>query len=86
MSYDHWKTTNPEDRWLGPDPDEDEPELTVIIECARCRGDGEIGYSHGGPDYIWSERCRACNGTGLSEDYAELIVEHDDYFEEGWAS
>ena len=29
MSYDHWKTTNPEDEWLGPDPhnepEEDEP-------------------------------------------------------------
>jgi hypothetical protein len=23
-SYDHWKTTNPDDEWLGPEP-EDEP-------------------------------------------------------------
>jgi hypothetical protein len=20
MSYDHWKTTNPDDEWLGPEP------------------------------------------------------------------
>jgi len=24
--YDHWKTTNPDDEWLGPDPDEEEEE------------------------------------------------------------
>ena len=24
MTYDHWKATNPEDEWLGPDPDEDD--------------------------------------------------------------
>ena len=23
MSYDHWKTTNPDDEWLGPDPEEE---------------------------------------------------------------
>lgn len=22
MTYDEWKTTNPADRWLGPDPDD----------------------------------------------------------------
>jgi len=27
MTYDHWKTTNPDDAWLGPDPDDElEPE------------------------------------------------------------
>lgn len=24
MSYDHWKTTNPDNEWLGPEPDDDE--------------------------------------------------------------
>ena len=24
MTYDHWKTTNPADEWLGPDPEEDD--------------------------------------------------------------
>jgi hypothetical protein len=23
MTYDHWKTTNPADQWLGPEPEED---------------------------------------------------------------
>jgi hypothetical protein len=24
MTYDHWKTTNPADQWLGPEPEEDD--------------------------------------------------------------
>ena len=24
MTYDHWKTTNPDDAWLGPDPNEED--------------------------------------------------------------
>ncbi len=24
MSYDQWKTTNPADQWLGPDPEDDD--------------------------------------------------------------
>jgi hypothetical protein len=24
MSYDEWKTTNPADQWLGPEPDDDD--------------------------------------------------------------
>jgi hypothetical protein len=24
MSYDHWKTTDPADEWLGPNPEEEE--------------------------------------------------------------
>jgi hypothetical protein len=23
MTYDHWKTTNPADQWLGPEPEDD---------------------------------------------------------------
>lgn len=23
MNYDHWKTTNPDDQWLGPEPDQE---------------------------------------------------------------
>jgi hypothetical protein len=26
MSYDHWKTTDPADEWLGPDPAEEDTE------------------------------------------------------------
>lgn len=24
MNYDHWKTTNPADEWLGPDPEDED--------------------------------------------------------------
>lgn len=37
MTYDHWKTTNPNDRWLGPNPDEEWRER-MDIETMR----GEI--------------------------------------------
>lgn len=33
--YDHWKTTNPEDEYLGPDPFEcDEYEERESLRCA----------------------------------------------------
>jgi len=33
-SYDHWKTTNPDDEFLGPDPEAEEefPEPTITEE------------------------------------------------------
>jgi hypothetical protein len=42
MSYDHWKTTNPDDEWLGPDPaeehdDEEPPELQTPYAHCRAR-------------------------------------------------
>lgn len=37
MTYDHWKTTNPEDRWIGPDPAEEDEEPDYY----------SIGYEHG---------------------------------------
>ena len=34
MSYDHWKTTNPEDEYLGPDPFEcEEFEERESLRC-----------------------------------------------------
>jgi hypothetical protein len=39
MSYDHWKTTNPEDEWLGPEPPdgpeppEQEPPMSYDTRC-----------------------------------------------------
>jgi hypothetical protein len=33
MSFDHWKTTNPADEWLGPEPDE-EPAMPTPGERA----------------------------------------------------
>lgn len=32
MTYDHWKTTNPDDEWLGPAPD-DEAEVEAILDA-----------------------------------------------------
>jgi hypothetical protein len=57
MSYDHWKTTNPDDEWLGPEPQ---------LPCG-CRGHCNP-YAHDtawdwdgtpdGPDY---HRCPECD-------------------------
>lgn len=36
MTYDHWKTTDPADEWLGPEPEaEEEPEMakTYDVKC-----------------------------------------------------
>lgn len=38
MTYDHWKTTNPEDEWLGPDPmDEGDDPDNLEPEIDRLR-------------------------------------------------
>ena len=37
MTYDHWKTTNPDDQFLGPDP-EDEDDFD---ECDCCGNPSE---------------------------------------------
>jgi len=29
MTYDHWKTTNPMDEYLGPEPPEEEPDPVI---------------------------------------------------------
>jgi hypothetical protein len=34
MSYDNWKTTNPNDEWLGPDPESEEPDQAVQEQAA----------------------------------------------------
>jgi hypothetical protein len=40
MTYDHWKTTNPDDEWLGPNPDEcDDPEpeeYDPLVDAYHC--------------------------------------------------
>jgi hypothetical protein len=30
MSYDHWKTTDPADEWLGPDPEPTDDEFDEL--------------------------------------------------------
>lgn len=37
MTYDHWKTTDPADEWLGPDPEaEEEPEMGDRTYDDKC--------------------------------------------------
>ena len=50
MTYDHWKTTNPDDEFLGPDPDDD------IIECDVCGDPSEDLDWHG--KYLACPKCR----------------------------
>lgn len=38
MTYDHWKTTNPEDRWLGPAPYEQCMHPFGCPDVDWCRG------------------------------------------------
>jgi hypothetical protein len=47
MSYDHWKTTNPDDRFLGPEPewpDELYPTAAEAHAAARKAGLHEREY------------------------------------------
>ena len=39
MTYDNWKTTNPADEWLGPEPDDDLdiPEFLKISQADRAK-------------------------------------------------
>jgi hypothetical protein len=37
MAYDHWKTTNPDDEFLGPDPSEEE-EIKMEHPNLGCPG------------------------------------------------
>lgn len=34
MTYDHWKTTNPADEGIGPDPEDE--------DCPNCGGEGVV--------------------------------------------
>jgi hypothetical protein len=51
MTYDHWKSTNPADEWLGPEPfpydaaDDFEKSLNVAYEAVRER------VANGGPPW-----------------------------------
>jgi hypothetical protein len=36
MTYDHWKTTNPADQWLGPEPEEDDG-MPLIHDIAKSQ-------------------------------------------------
>lgn len=72
MTYDHWKTTNPEDEWLG-----DPPQQWFV--CEACDGDGITRrgiriYEHGcgfAHDDVEEIPCGKCNGAGGWLDDAE---------------
>ena len=78
MTYDHWKTTE-------PDPFEFDKTPQIWVECGACNGEGFIAkrvtvYEHGCgfPHYDTDEvRCEQCNGTGGWID----DVEHDQSIE-----
>lgn len=46
MSYDHWKTTNPADEFLGPDPDD------VDDYCPNCNQMSEAAKQPAIPEFI----------------------------------
>lgn len=65
MTYDHWKTTNPDDeRWDPP---------LVQVECGACDGQGIIVkgswvYEHGcgfGHADSYEVPCGNCDGHGF---------------------
>ncbi len=62
-SYDHWKTTNPADAELGPEPD-DEPELAQC-DCCSCMvpaDDIEFIPAHACSAGIDTHACSKCRG------------------------
>lgn len=91
--YDHWKTTNPADRFLGPDPDEADwapgdtidggpgGEETRLVWCECCEGAGEIEEYPPRPTpqgpHARVWPCTACGGRGWEEIPAEPLTEED---------
>lgn len=46
MSYDHWKATNPQDEWLGPEPlERDDMSSRDGVVARFCLCVTERGYS-----------------------------------------
>lgn len=65
MTYDHWKTTNPEDAFLGPDPQEQGPEFWDT--CPVCDGFGNKEVprpQHDDPHFCVQVDCTECGGSG----------------------
>jgi DnaJ-class molecular chaperone len=60
MTYDHWKTTNPEDALLGEPPE-------VFDECPDCAGEGAIDHPRpfaDDPYFCIVVPCSTCEGAG----------------------
>ncbi len=64
MTYDHWKTTNPADEFLGPP-------LEIEVACDMCGGAGyfEVPYPYSkwgnDPHGCTVEPCGNCGGRGF---------------------
>jgi hypothetical protein len=60
MSYDHWKTTNPADEWLGPEPESARLSCGCYGECDPYAHDTAPDWdgTPDGPDYT---RCAECD-------------------------
>jgi DnaJ-class molecular chaperone len=61
MTYDNWKTTNPADEFLGPEPEEEECPL-----CSCCNGTGVVNPLTAPPGFfcVSVDDCPLCDGTG----------------------
>lgn len=58
MTYDHWKTTNPADEWLGPDPDA-EAEDEAIFDAQAEEQERDDWLSSWSDDFNSDEYVRA---------------------------
>lgn len=67
MSYDHWKSTNPADEQLGPEPDEEDEESLPM--SARTPNDGKPYYC---------EKCGAGLGEYIACEWPDCELETDD--------
>ena len=71
MTYDHWKTTNPDDEFLGPDPEEEDD----FNECDDC---GELS-----DNLDWLDKhgkhllCPACMRKAEQQDEAADRGDHE---------
>ncbi len=60
-TYDHWKTTNPADEFLGPPP-------MIEVQCDYCGGKGYLEEPHPLPDdpyFCRTFKCEPCDGHGV---------------------
>jgi hypothetical protein len=82
-TYDHWKSTNPDDEHLGPEPsDEDElpPEPTVEEVWDGGRGEyiTEVTFASGKQFTVVQERDGAYSG--------DFSIHGDGYYADGYSS
>ena len=59
MNYDSWKTTNPDDQYLGPEPDEQREERELYSLLARINAANKIIAAQG--PAIGSAHAALCN-------------------------